>query len=140
VVYSLLSGIIYSYLVRKNRFYPIIPVVVKGTKELTIYALVDSGAVISLFHNQVADAIGIDLSRGKPIYLPGIVGYVKGVLIDDVVIELRELGFKTTIPIVFTEHISSDLAILGRKGFFEKFEIVFREWRKELELRIIGEK
>ena len=133
-----MSSITYSYLVRRNRFYPIIPVVIRGTKELTIYALVDSGAVISLFHNQVADAVGIDLSRGKPIYFSGIVGYVKGVLIDDVVIELRELGFRTSIPIVFTEYISSDLAILGRKGFFEKFEIVFREWKRELKLKIIS--
>ena len=33
----------------------------------------------------------------------------------------------SNIPVAFTEHISSDLAILGRKGFFECFEVTFRE-------------
>ena len=39
------------------------------------------------------------------------------------------------IPIAFTEYIASDIAILGRQGFFEAFEITFREWERKLIIR-----
>ena len=39
------------------------------------------------------------------------------------------------VPIAFTEYISSDIAIIGRQGFFENFEIVFREWERKLIIR-----
>jgi len=53
----------------------------------------------------------------------------------EVDLEIEGLG-KLKVPTAFTEYIPSDLAILGRQGFFEHFEIIFREWGKELELRI----
>ena len=39
------------------------------------------------------------------------------------------------IPIAFTEYIASDVTILGRQGFFESFEITFREWERKLIVR-----
>ena len=41
-------------------------------------------------------------------------------------------AFRLSIPIVFIPYTPIELAVLGRKGFFEAFEITFREWEKKL--------
>ncbi len=109
-----------------------IPVVIRARYVTKLYALVDSGATISLFHISVADDAGIDLRNAEKEYLAGVGGYAPAYIKKE--LEIEGLG-KLKVPIAFTEYISSDLAILGRQGFFEHFEIVFREWRRELELR-----
>ena len=111
-----------------------IPVVIRAKYVTKLYALVDSGATISLFHISVADDAGIDLKDAKKEYLAGVGGYVPAYVKKEVELEIEDLG-ELKIPIAFTEYIFSDLAILGRQGFFDYFEIVFREWRRELELR-----
>jgi len=128
---------VYNYVVIRGRPYPMIPVTIRARYKAKLYALVDSGAVISLFHTSIADDVGIDLSSCRREYLAGIGGYIPAYIVNNVLVEIEGLR-KIRIPIAFTEYISSDLAILGRKGFFEKFEIVFREWKRELKLKIIS--
>jgi len=111
-----------------------IPVAIRGRYVTKLYALVDSGATVSLFHISVADDAGIDLRDAEREYLAGVGGYVLAYIKKEVEVEIEGLG-KLKVPVAFTEYITSDLAILGRQGFFEQFEIVFREWRRELELR-----
>jgi len=112
----------------------VIPVVIRAKYITKLYALVDSGAAVSLFHISVADDAGIDLRDTEKKYLAGVGGYISAYIKKEVEMEIEGLG-KLKMPVAFTEYISSDLAILGRQGFFEHFEIVFREWRRELELR-----
>lgn len=125
---------IFPYVSYRGKFYPIIPVVIEGKERTIVYALVDSGATISLFHVSIAEDIGIELENAKQVYLAGIGGYVKAYVKKHVKISLEELG-SITIPVAFTEYIASDIAILGRQGFFEAFEIIFREWEKKLIIR-----
>ena len=125
---------VFPYVLYRGKFYPIIPVVIEGREKAIVHALVDSGATISLFHINIAEDIGIDLKDAEQIYLAGIGGYVKAYIKKRVKISVEELG-STTIPIAFTEYIASDVAILGRQGFFESFEITFREWERKLIVR-----
>ena len=124
----------FSYVNVRGRYYPVIPVVIRAKYITKLYALVDSGAAVSLFHISVADDAGIDLRDTEKKYLAGVGGYISAYIKKEVEMEIEGLG-KLKMPVAFTEYISSDLAILGRQGFFEHFEIVFREWRRELELR-----
>jgi len=124
------AQLIFKYVKRRGRPYPLIPVTLRAQEELTLYALVDSGAVISLFPEDVAHAIGLDLSGGETLYLTGVGGYIKGRLIPNVKAIIGE--FKLEIPIVFVPYTPIELAVLGRKGFFEAFEITFREWERKL--------
>lgn len=124
----------FLYVSYRGKFYPIIPVVIEGKERTIVYALVDSGATISLFHVSIAEDIGIELENAKQVYLAGIGGYVKAYVKKHVKISLEELG-SITIPVAFTEYIASDIAIIGRQGFFEAFEIIFREWEKKLIIR-----
>ena len=122
---------IFPYVLYRGKFYPVIPVVIEGKNRAVVHALVDSGATISLFHMSIADDIGIDLRDAEQVYLAGIGGYVKAYIKKQVRISIEELG-SIVIPIAFTEYITSDIAILGRQGFFETFEITFREWERKL--------
>ncbi|RLG88573.1 MAG: hypothetical protein DRO18_01165 [Thermoprotei archaeon] len=124
----------FPYVLYRGRFYPIIPVVIEGKERIVVYALVDSGATISLFHMSIAEDAGIDLKDAEQVYLAGIGGYVRAYIKKQVRVAIE--GFESiTIPIAFTEYIASDIAILGRQGFFETFEITFREWEKKLIIR-----
>ncbi len=115
----------------RKRYYPIIPVLIEGGERTVVYALIDSGATISLFHTSIADDAVIDLDDAEQVYLAGVGGYIKAYVKKQVNVSIEELG-RITIPIAFTEYIVSDIAILGRQGFFESFEITFREWEKKL--------
>ncbi len=125
---------VFPYVLYRGKFYPIIPVVIESREKAIVHALVDSGATISLFHISIAEDTGIDLKDTEQVYLAGVGGYVKAYIKKRVKISVEELG-STMIPIAFTEYIASDVAILGRQGFFETFEITFREWERKLIVR-----
>ena len=122
--------LVFDYVERRGRPYPLVPVTLRAREELTLYALVDSGAVVSLFPEDVANAIGLDLSRGETLYLAGAGGYIKGKHVPDVEVVIG--SFRLRIPVVFVPYMPIELAVLGRKGFFEAFEITFREWERRL--------
>ena len=122
--------LVFDYVERRGRPYPLVPVTLRAREELTIYALVDSGAVVSLFPEDVANAIGLDLSKGETLYLTGLGGYIKGKHVPNVEVVIG--AFRLRIPVVFVPYTPIELAVLGRKGFFEAFEITFREWERKL--------
>jgi len=126
---------VFPYVLYHKRYYPIIPIIIEGRERTIIHALVDSGATISLFHTSIADDAGIDLEDAEQVYLAGVGGYIKAHVKKQVGVSIEGLG-RITIPIAFTEHIASDIAILGRQGFFEAFEITFREWEKKLIIKL----
>lgn len=121
---------IFPYVQYRGRSYPIIPVVIEGRERIIVHALVDSGATISLFHMSIAEDAGIDLRDAEQAYLAGIGGYVRGYIKKQVRMTIEGLE-SITIPIAFTEYIASNTAVLGRLGFFEAFEITFREWEEK---------
>ncbi len=122
--------LVFDYVERRGRPYPLVPVTLRAREELTLYALVDSGAVVSIFPEDVANAIGLDLSGGETLYLTGVGGYIKGKYVPNV--EVMIGAFRLRIPITFIPYTPIELAVLGRKGFFEAFEITFKEWEKKL--------
>ncbi len=126
---------IFSYVLYRKRYYPIIPIIIEGRERTVVHALVDSGAAISLFHTSIADDVGIDLEDAEQVYLAGIGGYIRAYVKKQVKVSIEGLR-RITVPIAFTEYIASDIAILGRQGFFEAFEIIFREWEKKLIIRL----
>ncbi|MCE4623550.1 MAG: retropepsin-like domain-containing protein [Caldisphaeraceae archaeon] len=124
----------FRYIEYYGRNYPLVPLRLLGSNgKLLVYALVDSGATISLFHRSIAEYAGIELGDAKPVYLAGVGGYVKALLKRRVDIEIEGIG-RLMIPIAFTEYIASDIMILGREGFFESLKITFREKDKVVAL------
>ncbi len=96
------------------------------------YALIDSGATISVFRAEVADELGIDIEGGKEIYLGGVGGRIKGYIHK---IDIETAGKKFRCPIVFSKEYLVSFNLLGREAFFPKFTIIFEEKENFVELK-----
>lgn len=126
----------FSYQKTEGQWYPIVPVtLVYQTKFVVTSGLVDSGANISLFRPEVAAALSIQIKKGKEIELRGLGGKVKGYLHK---IDFLVAGVSFRSELVFLEKEMVNFNLLGRKGFFERFQIHFDETSKNLSLDAIN--
>lgn len=113
-------------------FFPIIPLTVNyGRKRREVYALVDSGATISIFRPEVAEELGIQIEKGKEIYSTGVGGRIKGYLHR---LKIEAAGKKFVCPIIFSYEFTVSFNLLGREKFFKNFVIVFDEKKKKIRL------
>lgn len=120
----------FHYFEKDGQFFPIIDVTLKTKKgEITIKALIDSGASFSVFRPEIAEELGIEIAKGKQVYLTGIGGRILGYL--------HEVSFALdgkTFPcrIVFSEEFTVSFNLLGRNNFFQPFAITFLEKNKKV--------
>jgi len=101
------------------------------------YGMVDSGASMSLAHSSIAEDLGISLDDAEKTVLAGATGFLEHIPVyvkNNVLVTLGKLG-GARIPIAFTIYDFPEAVILGREGFFESFEITFREWERKVLLR-----
>ncbi len=113
-------------------FFPIIDLFASHKdRAVRVFALIDSGATISIFREDVADQLGLVVEKGNEIYLGGVGGRIKG-YIHELNIEIS--GKKFLCPVVFSHEYTVSFSLLGRKIFFENFKITFEEKRRQLKL------
>lgn len=115
----------------KGNSFPIIPLTIEYGQKKDFSALVDSGATVSVFKEDVAVSLGIDIERGDEIYLGGVGGHIRGYL-HEVKVEIAGRTF--VCPIVFSREYAVSFNLLGRQGFFEKFDVLFEERKGRLQL------
>lgn len=116
----------------KRNIFPIIPLALTfAGKKKEFYALIDSGATISVFRAEVADSLGLIIEKGKETYLGGVGGRIKG-YIRPINIEIAGKNFNC--PIVFSREYLVSFNLLGRESFFPKFRIIFEEKKKQVQL------
>ena len=120
----------------KEVLLPIIPVRLKnGEKSLDVGALLDSGADFSAIPVDMAEVLGVRL--GKPEPVGGIGGDVEAhpSRVTVVVLKAHE-RYEIEIPVmVLPEREDEIQVILGRPGFFERFDITFKERDKTIVLK-----
>lgn len=104
--------------------YPIVPLTLKFKQKKDLLALIDSGATVSIFKAEVAEALGIEIESGKELYLGGVGGHIKGYLHK---VEVEIAGKKFVCPIVFSREYLVSFNLLGRQEFFKRFKIIFEE-------------
>lgn len=122
----------FPYLEFQKRFYPIIKVTLsKGQEKINTEALVDSGAVTSLFQGSIGRELGLEIESGEPRIFQGIGGKITG-YVHAVIISIENVEFSGNVA--FSDELTTSLNILGRESFFEKFIVKFNENKKELEL------
>lgn len=113
-------------------FFPVLPLAVNYRKKRAeIYALIDSGATISIFRPEVAEELGIKIEAGEEAYLTGVGGRIKGYLHN---LKIEVAGKRFTCPIIFSYEFTVSFNLIGREKFFKNFVIVFDEEKKELRL------
>ena len=122
--------IIFPYIRKGTQWYPAIDITLRGGKdEITIKALIDSGASFSIFRPEIAGEIGREVEKGKAIYLEGIGGRILGYLHRvPVVVDKQSFICK----LIFSREFNVSFNLLGRDNFFSKFKITFDEKGKKI--------
>ncbi|MBI2103415.1 aspartyl protease family protein [Candidatus Woesebacteria bacterium] len=114
---------------------PIIPVILIKNQRLVGYeALLDSGADYNVFHSEIAEILGINLTRGKSRKIYGLGGqHIKGYVHK---VELRLQGFSSfKSEVVFSKQIPEHaVGVLGNSGFFDHYEVTFDYDNKSIKI------
>lgn len=116
---------------------PVIPIRI-GSKEdnFQYEVLVDSGADICLFSEEIGRALGIDVDKGSPKEVFGIGGKVSLYYIHPVTIEVG--GWPFMIEAGFMPEVAGRVmpyGVVGQKGFFDIFIVKFDFLKEEIELK-----
>ncbi len=89
-------------------------------------ALIDSGADLSLFNLEIAEALDVDLTNSKPSNFTGIAGNVDGYRVDKLKIKVNGFTETVEIPACFVDSPSVGI-LLGQDGFFDLYRIKFEK-------------
>lgn len=120
----------FPYFEKDGQYFPIVEVTLKHFKRVIIVrALVDSGASFSVFHPEVAEYLGVEIERGKKVYLTGIGGRILG-YVHEISLTLAGKTFKCKI--VFSREFNVSFNLLGRDNFFTPFTISFIEKNRKM--------
>jgi len=116
----------------RDNYFPIIDFLIysKGKVQRTS-ALVDSGATVSVFKEDIAEQLGVIIEKGTETYLGGVGGRIKGYIHK---LEIKIAGKKFICPVVFSHEYLVSFNLLGREAFFRQFKIVFEEKNNLLKL------
>jgi hypothetical protein len=102
---------------------PLVRVTLQGpTRELELTALVDSGSDYSLFHIDVAEVLGIDLTTCTKSLVTGIEHVPAECYVAEVPARVEHLA-PVTVPVMFWER--QPISIIGQIGFFDLHRIKF---------------
>ncbi len=130
-----MHSVILHYQLLYRRWLPIIPVVLnwRGVS-VRSEGYLDSGAFYSIFKIGVAAELGLDISRAKErMFVVADGSFIPAKLIKFPI----EIGGRRKIAeVAFSDRLNIGFNLLGRKDVFEGFdEVIFREARREVELR-----
>ena len=96
-----------------------------GNRWLYLQAYVDSGASWSVFHVDVAQLLGIKLSRAQRRYVTLGNGSVLPVYLQH--IRVRFAGVEFMAPAGFCDVLHTGFNLMGRAGFFNRFVMSFND-------------
>ncbi len=122
----------FKYAARRDREFPLIPItLIKENVEIDTDALIDSGANISVFREEIAECLEIVIEDGEEILVQGLGGRIVGYIHE---LKVRVDDEEFPCKVVFSKELTVGLNILGREGFFEYFQVIFNERDKEVML------
>lgn len=134
-----MHSVILRYQLLFRRWMPIMPVTLawRGAR-LHSEAYLDSGAFYSIFKMSVAAGLGLDLSRSKErMFVVADGSFIPAKLVK---IPVEIGGRRRIAEVAFSDRLNIGFNLLGRKDIFEAFdEVIFRESRREIELRWTAE-
>ena len=114
---------------------PILPIQIACNRNReTIWALIDSGAEISVFNKEIAGLLDIEVTSGKKFELGGVVDD-RGLpaWLHQVSMTVGDLGSISTM-VAFTDSDSPGLSLLGQRGFFDNYQIRFKRFQNVFEV------
>ena len=125
------------YQLGPSDFAPIIPLHILGKEGwVSVEAYIDSGASFSIFHTDRAEILGIPYKTGRQIHLTVGDGGLLEVYVVKVQVEVADSRFRTEIG--FSEQLGVGFNLLGRRGFFDRFQICFNDKQRFVEFHSLG--
>lgn len=120
----------FKYKFSNYNYYPIISITLsKNLLSTKASAIIDSGASISIFGEDTATELNINIEKGEKRILGGVGGRIVGYVHK---IKVKVAGKSFTCPVVFSREYKVSFNLLGRDTFFEKFKITFDETKKKV--------
>jgi hypothetical protein len=121
---------------RHSIIQPLIPVCIHSKQEpkrdVTIWALIDSGADVSIFPKPIGERLGYTIDNGCDEQIVGINGTTLRCFLHDIILEVGGWHFETQAHFSETE---ASFPVLGQKGFFDLFRVTMDFSREEIELK-----
>ena len=115
---------------------PVIPIFVKcGDNKIGYQVLVDSGADLCLFDEEIGNLLGIDVRRGKKYEVFGVGGKSSIYYLHKVTISVG--GWEHVTEVGFMSNVAGNVmpyGILGQNGFFNIFIVKFDLLKEEIEI------
>ena len=116
---------------------PVIPIKVKkGSKKINYQVLVDSGADMSIFDEELGEFIGLNVRSGKAHEVFGVGGKASIYYLHKIKIEVG--GWEYEIEAGFMPNVAGRVmpyGLVGQKGFFDNFIIKFDLLKEEIDLK-----
>lgn len=97
-----------------------------------LFALVDSGAIDTLFPAALGDTLGIDVLSGERKVYFGIGGHAAVGYIHEC--DMQVSGFNTWIKMRIGFLDTIRIPLLGQSGFFENYQVLFERFRYQFEI------
>jgi len=120
-----------------NTLRPVVPIKVKNKDRALQYeVLVDSGADMCIFDEEVGKVIGIDIRKGKQRQVFGVGGKSSNYFLHKVQMEVG--GWSYEIDAGFMPAVAGRVmpyGIVGQNGFFEFFIVKFDLQKEDIELK-----
>ena len=108
---------------------------ISGDQVVRYEVLVDSGADNSIFHSEVADALGIRMTAGELDDFMGATGGKARMYIHPVQIEVGGWCFDTKVAFADVLGLKGMPGLAGQIGFFDLFTVKFDYQKEVLEIK-----
>ena len=118
----------FPYVKFHGKYYPLIPLTLsRAGRAVSTFALIDSGASISVFRPEIADALRLSKKDRENFSLSTADGRL-GIGVAKIGIAIEETRFSAKIG--FSDTTAASFNILGRENIFSRFSICFNEIMK----------
>lgn len=122
------------YQLGSDDFAPIITLKLLGQHGwVALEAYIDSGASFSIFHKDRAEILGIDHRKGKRVHLTVGDGGLLEIYLHKLQVDLANSRFLAVIG--FSDQLGVGFNLLGRRTFFDRFQICFNDQKRFVALR-----
>ncbi|MGA2911584.1 MAG: retropepsin-like aspartic protease [Candidatus Levyibacteriota bacterium] len=120
---------------RKSSLRPIIQIDFETKKgNFSYLVLIDSGADFCVFHGEIGERLGFDVTKGDELTFHGTSGEAQKAYFHNVSFKIGGIEHKAYIGFSY-EMKSLPYGILGQDGFFDKWRIRFEYDKENIELK-----
>ena len=121
----------FPYLEFEGKYFPIVPIKIKGIEWVEFQAFVDSGAGYSIFKTSAAEILGLDIEKGYKEFVK--IGDGSFIEVFSFKLPIVIAGMEFGAKIGFSRGLGVGFHIIGRQDIFTRFKVCFDDAEKHVE-------